>query len=629
MITVKKLSPLQIALFYRLEKSFLILLKIFVLLYRPDIIDHDNRINTLSPRKLLDNYDFVVIGGGSAGSVIANRLSENENWTVLLLEAGGIEPMLSDIPIIFPTYQVSPIDWQFKTEPSSYYCLGMNNRQCNWPRGKVLGGSSVINAMLYVRGNKKDYDNWRDQGNPGWDYESVLPYFKKSESNKIEGLDPAYHGTNGEMTIEHFRFQTPVTDYLLKAGKEIGYRIGDINGSNQTGFTYSHATIRDGLRCSTSKAFLRKASKRKNLHICTHSIVEKILIKENSKRAYGVMFRNNEETYTVHANFEVILAAGTIQSPQLLMLSGIGPMDHLKELDIPLIQDMPGVGSNLQDHVAIGGIVYLVDPPEKYNFNEFTYVLPKLLSLKSVKQFAKKKSGPLYTAPECEGMAFINTKYSNVSADYPDIQLFIAAASINLDGGVFSKRIFGLTDDFYAKVFKNINYQDSYSIIPILLRPRSRGYIKLRTKNPKDHPIIVPNYFNNLRDLEILIEGAKFAHKISQTKIMQNVNARPNPNRIPACSIFQFSSDDYWRCHARHYTMTIYHPIGTCKMAPANDPMGVVDSRLKVHGIQGLRVIDGSIMPNIISGNTNAPIIMIAEKGADMIKEYWNNRSHS
>ncbi|KAK2580031.1 hypothetical protein KPH14_012318 [Odynerus spinipes] len=629
MSSVGKFSALRIALSYGPEMSFLVLLRVLVSLFRRDIVDRENQVGTLLPRKLSNNYDFVVIGGGSAGSVIANRLSEIENWTVLLLEAGGVEPVLSDVPVIFPTLQLSTIDWQFKTEPSANYCLAMNNEQCNWPRGKVLGGSSVINAMLYVRGNKRDYDDWKNQGNPGWDYESVLPYFRKSEDMKIEGLDPFYHGYGGELTVEKFKFRTPVTDYFLQAGKDMGYEVVDINGPKQTGFTYSHATVRDGLRCSTAKAFLRKASKRKNLHICKNSVVEKILVREDSRTAYGVKFRNGGKEYTVRANLEVILSAGAVQSPQLLMLSGIGPIDHLHRLNISVIQDTPGVGANLQDHVAIGGIAYLVDPPSKESESKgFTYVLPKLISSKSIRQFAREKSGPLYTVPVCEAMAFVNTKYANASEDYPDIQLFLSSSSDNLDGGMFGKRACGLTDDFYANVFEKILYRDTYSTMPLLLRPNSRGYVKLKSKDPKDHPIIVPNYFDDPRDLDILVEGAKFVHKMSQTNAMKSINARPNPNTIPACSIFQFPSDDYWRCHARHYTMTIYHPTGTCKMAPAGDPTAVVDSRLRVHGIRGLRVIDASIMPTIISGNTNAPTIMIAEKGADMIKEDWKNQGH-
>lgn len=285
------ISTARIALSYGAGFSFILLTRLLIQLLRPDIVDKDMRPKDCSILNMRSHYDFIVVGGGSAGAVMASRLSEISNWTVLLLEAGGDETTLSDVPLFMPALQLSPLDWQFKTEPSGTSCLGMKGGRCNWPRGKVLGGSSVLNAMLYIRGNAKDYDRWASLGNEGWSYREVLPYFKKSEDMRAdEYRDSPYHGTGGPLTIEEFAYKTPISRAFLAAGREMGYEERDLNGEKQTGFMMSQGTLRHGLRCSTAKAFLRPASKRKNLHISMHSHVMKIIIDQNTKRAEGVVF---------------------------------------------------------------------------------------------------------------------------------------------------------------------------------------------------------------------------------------------------------------------------------------------------------------------------------------------------
>lgn len=482
----------------------MILIRMAVHLYRPDIEDADNRVRDYPFEHLYDCYDFIIIGGGSAGAVLANRLTENPDWTVLLLEAGPDENALSEIPVLFPILQSSSLDWQFVTEPSDSSCLSMVENRCKWPRGKALGGSSVLNAMLYIRGNKRDYDNWASLGNIGWSWNDVFPYFLKSEDMRIpEYQDDANHGTGGPLSVEYFNYEQPITRKILEAGKQLGYSIIDVNGEYQTGFTRSHATVREGLRCSTAKAFLRPASKRENLHVSLHSLAEKVLIDEY-KHTYGVKFRKHGKERIIKVKKEVILSAGAIQSPQLLMLSGIGDSQHLKDLGIYPITHLPGVGKNLQDHIAMGGHSFIFDNPYK-NGTDYCFNLKTVFTVGNLIDFVVHNKGSLYSMMEAEAMAFVNTKYADSTDDYPDIQLFIAPTADNMDGGLFGKRANGLTDETYAELYEDILYESSFSIVPLLLRPKSRGYLQLRDSNPNSPPRIYPNYFSHPDDIKVLV----------------------------------------------------------------------------------------------------------------------------
>lgn len=582
--------------------------------YRYDHVDPEAR--PIDQQHISAEYDFIVIGAGSAGAVVANRLSEVPNWKVLLIEAGPDENEISDTPSLAAYLQLSKLDWAYKTKPSNSSCLGMNNNRCNWPRGKVLGGSSVLNYMIYVRGNRHDYDLWHELGNPGWDYENVLHYFKKSEDNRNPYLAPSrYHNKGGLLTVQESPWHSPLVAAFVDAGTELGYENRDINGEHQKGFMIAQGTIRRGSRCSTAKAFLRPIRLRKNFHLAMNAHVTKLLINPETKRAYGVEFVKNGKWYKIKARKEVILSAGAINSPQLLMLSGIGPAQHLQDKGIPVVQDLP-VGDNMQDHVGMAGITFLVDKPVS--------IIPTRLNAgSSVMHYVINERGPMTTLGGLEGVAFVNTPYANHSMDWPDIQFHMAPASLNSDNGDQVKKVLGLKDSLYNEVFAPIASKDAWTIIPLLLRPRSKGTIRLHSKNPFHNPIIDTNYFNDPLDVATLREGAKIARRVAEANVFKQFGTRIYTKPLPNCKQFKFWSDEYIECHARTLSMTIYHPVGTAKMGPTWDPEAVVDPRLRVYGIGGLRVIDASIMPTISSGNTNAPVIMIGEKGADLIKEDW------
>lgn len=411
-------------------------------------------------------------------------------------------------------------------------------------------------------------------------------------------------------------YNTPLGPAFLQAGEEMGYDIVDVNGEQQTGFGFYQFNMRRGSRASAAKCFLRPVRLRKNLHVALFSHVTKVLTHPETKRATGVQFIRNGKLQTAYATREVILAAGAIGSPHLMMLSGIGPGDELQRVGLPVVHHLPGVGQNLQDHIAVGGIAFLIDYP-------ISVVMSRMVNVNTALRYAIGEEGPLTSSVGLEAVAFINTKYANSSDDWPDISFMMTSASVMSDGGSQVKEAHGLTQEFYDEVFGEVSNRDVFGVFPMMLRPKSRGFIKLASKNPLRYPLLYHNYLTHPDDVNVMREGVKAAIAMGETKAMKRFGARFWSKQLPNCRHLPHFTDEYWNCAIRQYTMTIYHMSGTAKMGPPTDPWAVVDPQLRVYGVPGLRVIDASIMPTITNGNIHAPVIMIAEKGADMIKELW------
>jgi choline dehydrogenase len=518
-------------------------------------------------------YDYIIVGAGSAGCVLANRLSADPSVKILLLEAGGPDSQKEiHIPAAFSKLFKTACDWTYFTEPEPH----LENRSLYWPRGKVLGGSSSINAMIYIRGHRWDYDHWRALGNRGWDYDSVLPYFKKSEAQ--ENGPSAFHGADGPLHVTNLRSPNPLSEAFIQAAEQSGFqRNSDFNGAQQEGFGQYQVTQRDGKRCSAAAAFLHPVMRRPNLTVKTNVQVFDIIFEK--RRAIAVSFQQGEHSAQEHADREIILCAGAVASPHLLMLAGVGPADHLRALGVPVQIDLPGVGENLQDHPAVP-VVYQSTQP---------ITLTNAESLSNVARYMCFKNGML-TSNVAEAGGFVSASSTTAA---PDTQ-FHFGPGYYVDHG-----------------FQKIKGH-AFTLGPTAIRPFSRGRLRLRSSNPLDAPAIHANYLSDPRDMDVMLNGVKLARRIAAADALnqfRGIEMLPGPDA---------RDDDALRQHIARYAATLYHPVGTCKMG--NDPASVVDSELRVHGIEGLRVVDASVMPAVIGGNTNAPTIMIAEKAADLIR---------
>ncbi len=524
-------------------------------------------------------FDYIVVGAGSAGCVLANRLTADGVKRVLLLEAGGPDTNIwIHLPVgYFKTMNNPATDWCFETEP----CPGLGGRHLQWPRGKVLGGSSSINGLLYIRGHSSDYDTWRQLGNVGWSYEDVLPYFKRSENQERGGDD--YHGAGGPMAVSDVRMKREISDMFIAAAERAGIpRNDDFNGARMEGVGYFQNTVRNGLRCSAAVGYLRPARGRQNLLVVTGAHTKRVVVEQG--RAVGVEYKVGGIDRTARARGEVILAAGAIGSPQILMLSGIGPPDHLRQHGIEVRRALPGVGKNLQDHLQTR-MVYKLNRPLSVN-DEVRKPFGKVAM---ALEFAFRRRGPI-TMAASQVCLFAHTR---PGLEAPDVQFHVQPLSADKPGDGLHK--------FSA-----------FTISTCQLRPESRGEILLRSANPFDHPAIHPNYLATETDRRTAVAGMKLARRIAGEKPLADVIASEH---LPGA---EFVTDDDLLEIARRISQTIYHPVGTAKMG--RDPAAVVDDRLRVNGVPGLRVVDASVMPNLTSGNTNAPTIMIAEKASDLIR---------
>ena len=526
------------------------------------------------------SYDYIIVGAGTAGCVLANRLSADPNVSVLLLEAGGKDNYIwTKIPVGYLYCIGNPrVDWGFKTEPEP----GLNGRAIDYPRGKVLGGCSSINGMIYMRGQARDYDHWAQLGNPGWGWDDVLPYFLKSEDNLA--LEPSdLHARGGEWRIEKPRISWEILDAFMEAAVQSGLpKVEDFNTGNNEGVGYFHVNQKRGWRWNTSRGFLKPIENRQNLRVVTGAHTKRVLIKE--AKATGVVFDIKGAEQAARVKGEIILAAGAVASPTILQLSGIGPGDALREHGIAVEHELAGVGGNLQDHLQIR-CAYKVERVETLNERANSLIGKMGIGL----EYLLFQRGPMTMAPSQLG-AFAK---SDPSYDTPNIQYHVQPLTLDKFG-------------------EPLHTFPAFTASVCNLRPESRGTIRLKSANPYDSPSIQPNYLSAERDKQVAAQAVRYTRNI----VNQPALAKYKPQEFKPGLELE-TQEDLVKA-AGDISSTIFHPIGTCKMG--DDPMAVVDGRLRVHGLRGLRVVDASIMPTITSGNTNSPTLMIAEKASEMIK---------
>jgi choline dehydrogenase-like flavoprotein len=529
---------------------------------------------------MASTFDYIVVGAGSAGCVLANRLTASGRHRVLLLEAGGRDRNIwIHIPLGYgKLFNDARVNWLYATEPEP----DMNNRTLIQPRGKVLGGSSSINGLLYIRGQPQDFDHWRQLGNTGWSFEDVLPYFRRAEDQE-RGAD-TLHGTGGPLAVSNVSEPHPLCEAFIAAAQQAGFpRNDDFNGPNQEGVGYFQLTARNGLRCSTAVGYLREARRRPNLAVVTNALATRIQF--SGRRATGIEYRLGEATHIANASGEVIVAGGAFNSPQLLQISGLGPAALLQSLGISVVADMPGVGADLQDHLQV----------------RMQYRCTEPITMNDVVNNWRRRIGAgLRYVLSRKGLLTIGAGYAGgffrtrPEATTPDVQVHFIIFSGDASGAALHP-----FPGFIASVCQ--------------LRPESRGFVHIKSADPAMPPAIQPRYLSRQFDCDTVVAGMKLLRQIMNQPAMRHYIAE---ERAPAP---ECTSDPDLLAFARATGSTVFHPTSTCRMGP--DPTAVVDNRLRVHGIERLRVVDGSIMPTVVSGNTNAAIVMIGEKGADMILE--------
>ncbi|MGJ8686999.1 MAG: GMC family oxidoreductase [Spongiibacteraceae bacterium] len=532
------------------------------------------------------NYDYIIVGGGSAGCVLANRLSENPNTKVCLLEAGPRDrsPFIR-IPLGIIALMLSrTLNWRFNTAPEAK----LNNRELFWPRGKTLGGSSAVNAMCYTRGHAWDYDNWAALGNKGWSYDEVLPYFRRSENYEPSAgnSDDPFHGQGGPLNVAEANSHNPLSHAFVEASQAAGHqKNNDFNGAEQEGFGLFKLFQKDGQRCSNAEAYLRPVEARTNLTIITGTQATQVLF--DGKRAVGVEYKRRwRKPERIVANNEVILSGGAINSPQLLLLSGVGPKEELDRHGIAQRHELPGVGENLQDHLDVS-VIHV--SKSKLSFSgRIGFILRGPWHFL---QYLLARRGP-WASNVAEAGGFCKTDPSEL---LPNLQFHFCT----------------VIEENHGRDMRNVFLHYGYTLRVCDLRPKSRGRLRLNSAAPLAPPRIEANYLDHPQDLDNLVAGIRRSREIlAATPLADHSHREMQPGP-------QLNSDAELRDYVRAKAESIYHPVGSCKMG--SDPMAVVDEQLRVHGMQGLRVVDASIMPSLVGGNTNAPTTMIAEKAADMI----------
>ena len=609
-----------------LRASFLLVLAFLVV--RIKIWDYSDIPLSLNAPVGLE-YDYIIVGGGTAGCVLANRLTEDPEVSVLLLEAGGPDDHHHiSVPALYNKLRESSLDWSYRTSPHENACISFEKMASWWPVGKALGGTSSINGMIYARGNKEDYNSWERGGAEGWSYEAVLPYFQKAERCLFAG-DKRYHGFSGPIPITKSQFMSDPARLFLAAGEEMGYKKLDYNGESQIGFSQSQLTVGDGVRYSAAKAYLHPARWRKNLFIKTNVRVRNVLFNEN--RAVGVQVFDNEvfQANPYRAKREIVLSAGTIESAHLLLASGVGPTDLLESAGVTVIKDLPGVGKNLQDHIMVP-MEYWIDAEVADKLSLLT--AEALSSPWSTLEYYLLGRGPL-AASTMEAVAFVNLERQNgsppssvaipSSTAIPDLQLHFSGGIIPLD----NYKNAGFNSQAVNQMFGYEPFSGStirgYVLFPSLLHPKSRGEVVFDWEDPFMPPTINSRYLTDDNDVKTLLKGIRFVQKLVNTSALGKIGGFLSV-RNAKCS-YAFDTDRFWEWYIRRATWSLSHYTGTCKMGSVEDKMAVVDPKLRVMGMDGLRVVDASVIPTLPSGNTQAAVVMIAERAADFIKKDRSN----